>query len=132
MSGRICLDTNVVIRIFRNDPLAPAFLARYSRCLLPVPVVGELLYAAKNSARARENLSVYDQFIQACTVLGITAKTAGLYSDIRMQLKRDGKPIPENDLWIAAVCMEHDLPLATADGHFDYVEGLGIYSWSVD
>lgn len=65
-------------------------------------------------------------------MLGITGRNAGFYSDIRLQLKRDGKPIPENDLWIAAVCMEHNLPLATADGHFDFVEGLRIYSWSVD
>src|SRR6266567_3555462 len=103
MSGRICLDTNVVIRIFRNDPLTQAFLTQYARCCLPVPVVAELLFAAKNSTRTLENLEIYTQFIDVCTVIGITRKTAEFYSDIRLQLKRCGKPIPENDVWIAAV-----------------------------
>jgi tRNA(fMet)-specific endonuclease VapC len=49
-----------------------------------------------------------------------------------LQLKRHGKPIPENDLWIAAICVEHDLPLATVDSHFDYVEGLHVYSWECE
>ncbi len=129
MSGKICLDTNIVIRIFRNDPLVPSFFARYSRCILPVPVVAELLFAAKNSARSVENLVIYNQFIDSCTILGITRKTADYYSAIRLQLKCNGKPIPENDLWIAAVTLEHDLPLATADSHFGYVEGLHVYSW---
>jgi tRNA(fMet)-specific endonuclease VapC len=131
MSGRICLDTNAVINIFRNDPHVQVFLAQYSRCLLPVPVVAELLFAAKNSARFVENLTMYNQFIDACTVLGITRKTADRYADIRLQLKRDGRPIPENDLWIAAICMEHNLPLATADRHFECVAALQVYSWGM-
>jgi len=114
MSGKICLDANIVIRVFRNDPLVTAFLDRYPRCFLPVPVVAELLFAAKNSARSAENLTIYLQFIDACSILGITRKTADCYSNIRLLLKRDGKPIPENDLWIAAVCMENDLTLATS------------------
>lgn len=129
MSGKICLDTNVIISIFRNDPHVQAFLAQHSRCLLPVPVVAELLFAAKNSARATENLKTYNQFVDACTVLGISRKTANCYADIRLQLKRDGRPIPENDLWIAAISMEHNVPLATADRHFEYVTGLQLYSW---
>lgn len=129
MSGRICLDTSAVIKIFRNDPLSQRLLVQYSRYSLPVPVVAELLFAAKNSAKNVENLEIYWQFIDACTIIGITRKTAEIYSDIRLQLKRNGKPIPENDIWIAAVCKEHNLMIATADIHFSYIDGLQIYSW---
>jgi len=46
------------------------------------------------------------------------------YARIRVRLREKGKPIPENDLWIAAACIEHRLPLAALDSHFDVVEGL--------
>lgn len=52
------------------------------------------------------------------------ATTASVYAQIRMQLKQKGKPIPENDLWIAALCVEHGIPLATEDTHFSEVDGL--------
>jgi tRNA(fMet)-specific endonuclease VapC len=55
-----------------------------------------------------------------------TVGTAEVYARIRMDLKRKGKPIPENDLWIAALCIERGLPLATSDGHFAAVDELTI------
>lgn len=131
MSGKICLDTNAVINIFRNAPNVQELLAQYSRCLLPVSVVAELLFAAKNSSRTIENLALYRKFIDSCTVLGISRKTADFYSDIRLQLKRDGRPIPENDIWIAAISVEHNMTLATADRHFEYIVGLQVYSWGL-
>jgi tRNA(fMet)-specific endonuclease VapC len=56
--------------------------------------------------------------------LEITAATAGVYARLRLQLKTKGKPIPENDLWIATLCVEHDVKLAAVDGHFDAIDGL--------
>jgi tRNA(fMet)-specific endonuclease VapC len=54
----------------------------------------------------------------------ITTVTAEVYARLRLRLREKGQPIPENDLWIAAICVEHQLPLATLDGHFEAVESL--------
>ena len=130
MNGTISLDTNIVIKIFQNAPLADAFLSRFVSFFLPVPVVAELLYAAKNSSRQKENLALYNKFIAECSFLNTTRKTADYYSDIRLDLKRKGKPIPENDLWIAAICMEQNIPIATEDAHFDAITGLEVVRWN--
>lgn len=129
MSGEISLDTNIVIRLFKNDPLVTKELAGLSNIYLPTPVIAELLFAARNSSRSEENLAIYNEFIDTCKVLNITRGTANHYSAIRLDLKQKGCPIPENDLWIASVCMENALPLATGDVHFDNIHGLNVLKW---
>jgi len=126
MNGKISLDTNIVIRLFKNDEAVTNLLSHKSIIYLPVPVTAELLFAAKNSGRPKENLKTYNEFIDTCRILNITRKTADPYSAIRLQLKQKGRPIPENDLWIAAVCIENNLPIITADAHFDSVDGLKV------
>ena len=59
-----------------------------------------------------------------CAVLPMTESTADVYARLRLRLREKGKPIPENDLWIAAACVEHGVPLATLDSLFDEVESL--------
>jgi tRNA(fMet)-specific endonuclease VapC len=129
MSGKISLDTNIVIRLFKNDPVVVQKLASSTSICLAVPVIAELLYGAENSARREENLKNYNKFIDTCDVLHLTRKTAEQYSKIRMKLKRRGNPIPENDLWIAAACIENQMPIITEDEHFDSVEGLIVKKW---
>ncbi len=128
MTGEISLDTNIVIRIFKNDPLVTNKLTSFPIFYLPIPVIAELLFAARNSLRTEENLASYNEFIDTCRVLNITKTTADLYSVIRLDLKRKGSPIPENDIWIASVCKEHNMTIATGDAHFDNVEGLKVLS----
>ncbi len=126
MNGRISLDTNIVIRLFKNDPEITNTLATVSTFCLPIPVIAELLFTARNSSRQKENLKVYNEFIDACNVLNITRETANHYSIIRLELKQKGRPIPENDLWIAAICREQNLPLITGDAHFDDINDLKV------
>jgi len=104
-------------------------LAGYTPICLPAPVIAELLFTARNSARQEENLSKYNEFIDACTALNITRETADHYSVIRLVLKQKGRPIPENDIWIAATCMEQKMPLVTGDAHFDNVDDLKVIKW---
>lgn len=61
--------------------------------------------------------------------MDITSATAAVYARLRLQLKTKGKPIPENDLWIAASCLEHDVKLAAVDGHFDAIDDLQRLVW---
>ncbi len=126
MNGRISLDTNIVIRLFKNDPIITKTLVTVSTFCLPIPVIAELLFTARNSSRQRENLKVYNEFIDVCNVLNITRETANHYSVIRLELKQKGRPIPENDLWIASICREQNLPLITGDAHFDNINDLKV------
>lgn len=126
MNGKVCLDTNIVIRLFKNDPLVTNKLKDFSAIYLPAPVIAELLYTAKNSTRQEENLKIYNEFIDTCIVLNITRETADHYSAIRLKLKQKGRPIPENDLWIASLCLQHDAILISGDAHFDNIDALRI------
>lgn len=117
------LDTSVAIDVLAGE--AANLLSQFAEeFLLPVPVVGELRYGALNSKRTSENLAAVDELVGRCRVLEITATTAAVYARVRLALKEKGKPIPENDLWIAALCVEHQVPLVTVDTHFDAVDGL--------
>jgi tRNA(fMet)-specific endonuclease VapC len=119
----VALDTSVAIALLAGQ--ASALVVPSSiEVLLPTPVIGELRYGALNSRRATDNLADVERLVSRCRVLDITASTAATYARLRMALKQKGKPIPENDLWIAALCVEHGVPLATLDGHFDAVEEL--------
>jgi len=124
--SRIALDTVQAIAVLNDRPGAWEWVERFQEVYLPVPVVGELRFGALNSQRAAKNLARVEQFVAKCKALDVRLTTAEPYARIRLQLKRKGKPIPSNDLWIAAVCVENDIPLATADGHFKEVDGLKV------
>ena len=124
MSGiSVALDTSVAIAVLAGQ--AGSLLSQSAEeFLLPAPVVGELRYGALNSRRSAENLAEVERLVGRCRVLDITAATAAVYARLRLALKQKGQPIPEDDLWIAALCVEHQVPLVTLDGHFDAVEEL--------
>jgi tRNA(fMet)-specific endonuclease VapC len=119
----VALDTSVAIDVLA-DRAQSLTSQPISEFLLPVPVVGELRYGALNSRRAEENLAEVERLVARGRVLDITIATAEVYARLRLDLKKKGKPIPENDLWIAALCVEHDVKLAAGDSHFDAVDGL--------
>lgn len=121
--SRVALDTSVAIDVLAaqaDDLLSPDITEH----LLPVPVVGELRYGALNSRKTADNLTKVDGLVARCQILNVTSTTAQVYARLRLDLKQKGKPIPENDLWIAALCVEHDVLLAASDAHFDAVDGL--------
>jgi tRNA(fMet)-specific endonuclease VapC len=70
--------------------------------VLPTIVVGELLFGAENSTRPLKNLPRYLEFISTCEVVPLEKETATIYARTRLALKRKGRPIPMNDVWIAA------------------------------
>lgn len=124
----VALDTSVAIDVLagRAESLTAQTIAEF---LLPVPVVGELRYGALNSRKADENLAEVERLVARCRVMDITVATAAVYARLRLQLKTKGKPIPENDVWIAASCVEHDVKLAAVDGHFDAIDDLQRFVW---
>ena len=129
MAGETAFDTSVAIRYLNGDPAVVEHVLALPSLILPLPVVAELLFGAENSARRLQNMARYLQFIEVCTVEVMSRETASFYAQARINLKRKGRPIPENDLWIAAQCLEKQWVLVTDDQHFDYVDGLVLEHW---
>lgn len=129
MPGEIALDSTTAIRHLNGDLAVVAKITALPTVVLPLIVVGELLFGAENSARPLENLTRYLQFIDVCIVVPMGRETAASYSRTRSALKRKGRPIPDNDIWIASQCLEHGWKLATDDEHFVHVDGLAVEQW---
>ena len=121
---QIAIDTNIAIEILNGDLAILQMLSQFDTIALPVPVCGELLFGAKNSRKAQSNLTHYLAFINSCEILDAKLPTAQEYANIKLNLKEKGRPIPENDIWIAAICQSYGIPFITRDGHFSYIPSL--------
>lgn len=123
------LDTNAVTAILDGDVGITGVVTRSTKTYLPVPVLGEYRFGLKSS-RDRVKLGNSLQILVAKSdILGTDFTTAEYYADIRHELKLAGKPIPENDLWIAALARQHSLDIVSNDTHFDHVAGLKRRGW---
>jgi tRNA(fMet)-specific endonuclease VapC len=129
VSGRYLLDTNVVIALFNGETGIRARLAAIPEVFLSSVALGELHFGAAHSGRPEANEARIVEFAATCTVLGIDGETARLYGRIKEALRRKGRPIPENDAWIAACALQHGLTVATRDGHFSEVESIQLEIW---
>jgi len=124
MSGKIALDTDIAIKFLNGDKSIENILMKYSEICLPVIVAGELIFGALNSSHPEQNLIRHKKLIQKSRILEIKEITANTYAKTRLSLKRKGKPIPENDVWIAAICIENKIPLLSNDRHFEEIDSL--------
>jgi len=128
VSGSCCIDTSVAIPFLNGER---ELLERFTQLQIWMPpvVAGELLYGAAKSSRTAENTAKVKAFVDDCPLLGWSLAVAEQYATTKAVLKREGRPIPENDLWIAAFAIAYDLPLATRDEHFALVDGLDLQRW---
>jgi tRNA(fMet)-specific endonuclease VapC len=130
MSGRYLLDTNVIIALFAREATVLDRLAAADAVFVPVVALGELYYGARKSGRVEQNLERIDEFAAAVRLLDCNQATAQRYGEIKKGLRAKGRPIPENDIWIGAVGMQHDLTVATRDdAHFSQIVGLRLEVW---
>lgn len=129
MAGRLLLDSNAAIAFLSNDEGLRFMIIDADEVFVSTNVLGELYFGAAKSSRVQENTSTVDQLARICPVLACTGSTARAYGYLKAALKAKGKPIPENDLWIAAVALEHDLTLVSRDDHFGHVDGLKVLTW---
>ncbi len=129
MSGEMALDTSAAIRFLNGDATITKRVLALPEVILPTIVVGELLFGAENSTRPLQNLPRHLEFISVCRVVSLGRETATMYAQTRLALKRKGRPIPMNDVWIATRCLEHGWALVTDDTDFDYVDGLIVEHW---
>ncbi|HDN80308.1 MAG TPA: type II toxin-antitoxin system VapC family toxin [Chloroflexi bacterium] len=124
MNGRYLLDTNVVIALFAGEPKVLERLKQAKEVFVPCIVLGELYFGAYKSSSPEKNLARIDEFAMNVSVLGCDIDTARVYGLIKQELKKKGRPIPENDLWIAAIARQYNLTLATRDIHFQEISEL--------
>jgi tRNA(fMet)-specific endonuclease VapC len=129
VNGRFLLDTNVIIALFARDPMIHERLSNASEVFIPCIVIGELYFGSYKSLKVQENLNRIDEFALSNTVLPCDIETAKKYGDIKNRLKEKGQPIPENDIWIAAIAQQYALTVVTKDAHFNLVENLKIELW---
>lgn len=129
MSGRYLLDTNIVIALFAGEATVKDNLGKANDVFIPAIAVGELCFGAQKSERAKENLARVDDLAANSVVLGCDVETARRYGEIKHTLRTKGRPLPENDIWIAAVAVQHNLTLITRDAHFGEVENLSAETW---
>ncbi len=129
MNGSYLLDTNIVIALFADEPETTGRLAPAEQVFLPSIAIGELCCGVRKSGKSAQNLERIDQLAASSAVLGSDTDTARHYGDVKNKLRLKGRPLPENDVWIAALATQHDLTLATRDEHFRDVEGLKTVRW---
>jgi predicted nucleic acid-binding protein len=123
------LDTNALSAIADAEPGAVAAFGQTQSIAVPVVVLGEYLFSVSQSRHRIEYEQWISRILRTCVVLDINAGTAAKYADVRLELKHAGTPIPSNDIWIAALCRQHSLPLLSQDRHFDSVKGLRRVGW---
>jgi len=123
------LDTNIVIALFADEAIVKNNLAQASEVFIPSIVIGELCYGARRSRRIEANLARVDELVASSTILVCDTKTARHYGEVKNKLRLKGRPLPENDVWIAALALQHDLTLITRDAHFQEVEDLQTVGW---
>ena len=128
-TGKVVLDTSVVVAVLRRVPGLMERLRGAEELFVPLVALGELEYGANLATPPERQHEAVRVFMEGATLLVPTARTAAEYGRAKVALKAAGTPIPENDLWIAAIALEHGLPVATRDDHFNRVPGLTVPDW---
>ena len=123
------LDTNGLSAVADGDLTLEPILRRATEVALPVMVLGEYRYGIRRSRDRARYERWLAEAIPNYRVLVVDRGTAEQYAEVRDELKRNGHAIPANDLWIAALARQHDLPLLSRDRHFDLVPRLKRVGW---
>jgi tRNA(fMet)-specific endonuclease VapC len=129
MPGSFLIDTNIAVALLAGEDAVHASFNQNGLIFLSSIVLGELFYGARRSGRVASNLARLEELAAKFTVLNCDVSTARHYGEIRDLLRAKGRPIPENDIWIAAHAQQYELTLVTRDAHFSAVEGINIEVW---
>jgi len=125
----LILDTNALSALAVADPDIAIHFRSSAVHGVPAIVLGEYRYGLRRSIRAPQLAQWLDRLEQRMEILDITRSTAVYYAELRDELRALGRPIPENDVWIAALTREHGLSLLSRDAHFDLVPDLVRQGW---
>jgi tRNA(fMet)-specific endonuclease VapC len=129
MNGKYLLDTNAVICFLNGNEEMTRRLESGVEVFLSTIVLGELYFGAAKSTQTAENFSRIAEFALGNTLLPCDLGTAQHYGVLKWELRTKGKPIPENDVWVAATALQHGLTIVTSDKHFDGIRNLTVEDW---
>jgi tRNA(fMet)-specific endonuclease VapC len=125
---RLLIDTNIYSHVLRGDKSIAAILQKADSIGISSISIGELISGFKGGSREAQNREELDIFLSSSrvTVYPVDEGTAVFYAEIRQNLKTIGKPIPTNDMWIAACAFQYGLRLFSLDRHLTSIPGLVI------
>lgn len=123
---KVALDANRYADLCRGAAVVVNQVAQAERICLPFIVLGELRAGFQAGSRARQNERILTRFLGSPRVRLLVAdeQTTFHYGHLFAQLRKHGTPIPTNDIWIAALVIQHDLTLLTRDAHFNALPQL--------
>ena len=126
MKRRYLVDTNILVDAFRNRLAFPFQMQRSETVYLSEIVLGEIKVGLDDTARSRREREALDAFLRLPNVVEITLSpaTTDLYAMVFRSLRETGRPIPINDIWLAAQALEHGAVLVSRDRHFKAVPNL--------
>ena len=126
---QLLIDTNVYVAFKRNEPDVIELFQQAESIAVNTIVLGELLAGFKGGIRETAHRNELDQFLDSprVTFFSLDESSADFFALVFNNLKQTGKPIPTNDIWIAASAMQHGRTLATLDSHFSYIAGLSLH-----
>ena len=123
------LDTNGLSALAEGELRLEPILRKATQIAVPVIVLGEYRYGIQQSRERQRYEHWLVEYLPNFRVLNVDEQTTTSYAVVRGELKRAGTPIPSNDVWIAALCRQHSLPVLSRDRHFDLVPGLRRIDW---
>ncbi|MCC6586594.1 MAG: type II toxin-antitoxin system VapC family toxin [Bryobacterales bacterium] len=123
------LDTNALSALADGDEGLGSIIAQGQVLAIPVIVLGEFRFGIAYSRDHARYRTWLEDMVRSCRVLPIDNRTAEFYAGVRSDLKKFGRPIPQNDLWIAALARQHQMPMISRDRHFDAVPELVRINW---
>ena len=122
-------DTNALSAFLLADRALLRVVPAHLVIRLPVIVLGEYRFGLLKSRERLKLGRLLDEFQKVVEVLPVDEMTVQPYAEIREQLHKAGRPIPQNDAWIAALAVQHQLPILTKDRHFEAIAGVRCVSW---
>jgi Predicted nucleic acid-binding protein, contains PIN domain len=123
------LDTNGLSALAEGESRLEPILRKATQIAVPVIVLGEYRYGIQQSRERQRYEHWLVEYLSTFRVLNVDEHTTTPYVAVRGELKRAGTPIASNDVWIAALCRQHSLPVLSRDRHFDLVPGLRRIDW---
>jgi tRNA(fMet)-specific endonuclease VapC len=125
----VILDTNGLSAVAEGEAAMGPILRQAVQIAIPVIVLGEYRYGISHSRNRNHYEQWLARYLSKFRILDVDERTTISYSEIRTELKKIGTPIPSNDVWIAALCRQHSLPIVSRDRHFDLVLGIRRLDW---
>jgi tRNA(fMet)-specific endonuclease VapC len=129
MDGSILLDTNATVAYTAGDLSLRVRITGSDGAFISCVTLGELHYGAQKSSLVEYNLARVGEIARTMPIIPCDEGTAAEYGIIKAALRAKGRPVPENDIWIAAIARQHALTLITRDEHFGEISGLVSEAW---